>query len=119
VINASCHCGDVHLKIAAAPEEVTDCNCSICRRYSVLWAYYPVDDVRVAASSGATDLYMWNGRSIAFHRCATCGCVTHWSAVDRRRPKMGVNARLMEPEILARARVRRLDGAATGRYFDE
>ncbi len=32
---------------------------------------------------------------------------------------MGVNARLMEPEILARAKVRRLDGAETWTYFDE
>jgi hypothetical protein len=32
---------------------------------------------------------------------------------------MGVNARLFEPEVLATARVRRLDGAGTGKYLDE
>jgi len=32
---------------------------------------------------------------------------------------MGVNARLMAPEILAVARVRKLDGATTGTYLDE
>jgi hypothetical protein len=32
---------------------------------------------------------------------------------------MGVNARLMDPSVLAAARVRRLDGAVTGKYLDE
>jgi len=32
---------------------------------------------------------------------------------------MGVNARLFPPEILAAARVRRLDGAVTWKYLDE
>jgi len=31
---------------------------------------------------------------------------------------MGVNARLMDPEILAGARVRHRDGADTNRYTD-
>jgi hypothetical protein len=31
---------------------------------------------------------------------------------------MGVNARLMEPEVVARARVRHLDGANTWKYLD-
>lgn len=31
---------------------------------------------------------------------------------------MGVNARNFEPSIIANARVRRLDGAATWKYLD-
>jgi hypothetical protein len=31
---------------------------------------------------------------------------------------MGINARLMDPEVLAGARVRHLDGANTERYVD-
>jgi hypothetical protein len=38
--------------------------------------------------------------------------------VNRERNRMGVNARLMEPEILAGARVRHLDGADTDEYID-
>jgi len=116
MIESSCHCGAVRLQIEAAPDAVTDCNCSICRRYGVLWAYYPAHDVQV---SGETDTYMWDDKAIAFHRCKTCGCVTHWSANDPRANRIGVNARLMPPEILAQARVRRLDGAVTEKYLDE
>jgi len=61
---------------------------------------------------------MWDDRSITFHRCRTCGCVSHWAAVDPGRDRMGVNARLMDPEFVAQARVRNLDGAHTEQYVD-
>lgn len=118
MIEASCHCGKVRLEIAEPPQTVTDCNCSICRRYGVLWAYYSPKAVRVLPPSGATDIYMWGDRAIEFHRCKVCGCVTHWAAVDKTRDRMGVNARLMAPEVLAAARVRKLDGANTEKYLD-
>jgi hypothetical protein len=118
MIRASCHCGAFVLEIDAAPVEITDCNCSICRRYGVLWAYYRPRQVRFARA-GETDLYLWDDRAIRFHRCRACGCVTHWSAVDGSVDRMGVNARLMNPDIVRGARLRRLDGAVTGRYLDE
>jgi len=117
MIEATCHCGAVRLEIETPPQAVTDCNCSICRRYGVLWAYYAPKQVRVV--TGATDTYMWDDKSIAFHRCRHCGCVSHWSAVDQSVDRMGVNARLMPPEFLAQARVRRLDGAVSEKYLDE
>jgi hypothetical protein len=119
MIELSCHCGEVKMEILTAPKEVTDCNCSICRRYGVLWAYYTPAQVRIVAPVGATKAYLWGDRSIAFHHCQNCGCVTHWSAADRPADRMGVNARLMAPEVLAAAHVRRLDGADTWRYLDE
>jgi hypothetical protein len=119
MIEASCHCGTVKLEILSAPEKVTDCNCSICRRYGVLWAYYAPAHVRIIAGEGATTGYLWGHKSIAFHRCRNCGCVTHWAAVGRPADRMGVNARLMAPEVLAAARRRHLDGADTWKYLDE
>ena len=119
MIQASCHCGAVRVEVAHAPETVTDCNCSICRRYGTLWAYYSPKLVRIAPTEGATDIYMWDDRSLEFHRCRNCGCVTHWAAADKSSDRMGVNARLMAPEILAQARVRRFDGAKTWKYLDE
>ncbi len=117
IIDASCHCGAVHLAISARPETLTDCNCSICRRYGVLWAYYSPSQIRIIAPEGATDIYMWGERLIEFHRCKNCGCVTHWVAVDENSDRMGVNARLMDAAILRPLRVRKLDGAVTGKYL--
>ena len=111
MIEASCHCGAVRLEVAAAPEEVTSCNCSICRRSGAIMAYYTLDQVRIDADQG-TDVYIWGDRMIEHHRCRACGCYTHWSPVDKAMNRMGVNARMMAPEILAGARVRHFDGAS-------
>ena len=43
--------------IPRAPDEVKECNCSICRRTGALLAYYSPKDVRVIPPSGATDIY--------------------------------------------------------------
>ncbi|MDR3509501.1 MAG: GFA family protein [Caulobacteraceae bacterium] len=110
MIEAACHCGAVRMEIAAAPDQVTQCHCSICRKLGVLWAYYPRDQVRIIAAPDATLAYLRGERNIAFHSCKTCGCTTHWSAVDPARKRMAVNARLMEPQVLAAAAVREIQG---------
>jgi hypothetical protein len=116
VIQSSCHCGAVRLAIAHAPTELTDCNCTICRRYASLWAYFSPKEVEV---SGATDVYMHGDKSIEFHRCKTCGCVMHWAPADKTHDRMGVNCRMMDPAVLAGARVRKLDGFDTWKFLDE
>jgi hypothetical protein len=116
MIEASCHCGAVRLEVERAPAELTSCNCSICRRLGTLWAYYAPAQVRVA---GGTATYRWGDRTLDLQRCATCGCVTHWTPVDPGGDRMGVNARLMDPALVAAARIRRLDGADTWKYLDE
>ncbi len=115
MIEASCHCGAVQLRFPAMPETVTDCNCSICRRYGTLWAYMSLATVRI---SGETDRYIWGDRKIQFHRCRACGCVSHWSFIDPARDRMGLNVRLVALDVLAKARVRHLDGAVTEEYLD-
>ena len=111
MVEGSCHCGKIKLQIDTAPVEVTDCNCSICRRYGTLWAYYSPKQVRIAEAV-PTQTYLWNNHWLAFHRCPDCGCVTHWSPADPSRDRMGINARLLPPEVLAAARVRHFDGAS-------
>jgi hypothetical protein len=119
MVEASCHCGNVTMTISQEPSEITECNCSICRRYGVLWAYYLVPQVQLVIKGEACDTYSWDDRSIAFYRCAICGCVTHWSGLtEARRHQIGVNARLLPPDSLARARLRHLDGAITEQYVD-
>lgn len=110
MIEASCHCGAVRMEIETAPDTVTDCACSICRRKGALWAYYSPKQVRIIPASGATAIYMWGDRELEFHSCKVCACSTHWSAVDTSYDRMGVNARLMEPDVLAAAKVRKIGG---------
>jgi hypothetical protein len=119
MLSATCHCGAVRIEIPHAPETVTNCNCSICRRYGALWAYYPADSVRITGHPGNTAEYIWGDRMLRFVRCSHCGCVTHWEAIepapDSRR---GVNIRNFDPLALGSVRIRRLDGADTWAHLD-
>jgi hypothetical protein len=110
MIRATCHCGAVELEVDSPPEEVNDCHCSICRRYGTLWAYYPPEEVCVLPSDQSTDVYVWGHKTLETHRCQNCGCVSHWVAMDAGVDVMGVNARLMDPEVLASARVQHSEG---------
>lgn len=98
------------MEIDTPPETVTDCSCSNCRRRGALWAYYSPSQVQLIALANATSIYTWNGREIEFHTCKTCGCTTHWAPTDKSVDRMAVNARLMEPNVLAAARVRKIAG---------
>jgi hypothetical protein len=119
VITASCHCGGITLELPRKPRTVTDCNCSLCRRYSGLWAFYATKDVRIKVSGGSTSSYVWGNRSIRHVRCRRCGCVTHWEPLKRLpRAKMGVNVRNLDPALVRAARVRRFDGLSTWKYLD-
>ena len=55
---ATCQCGAVVIEVARKPREITACNCTICRHYGVLWAYYTHKSARVVrgkrGSSAAT-----------------------------------------------------------------
>ncbi len=117
-VTATCHCGAIRIE-AAAPEKLTDCNCSLCRRIGGLWAYYVPSDVIVSHGEGALDGYIQGDRSLTTWRCHVCGCVTHWTAIDPTYQRMAVNARLMPPDIVAAARIRRFDGADTWTFLDE
>ena len=114
----TCHCGAVSIEVSTPPEHLTSCNCSICRRLGTLWAYYAPANVTIL---GDTTTYRWGDKTIDFHRCTTCGCTTHWSPIaGRDMDRMGINGRLLAPEVLAAARVRRLDGASDDwKYLDE
>jgi hypothetical protein len=114
----TCHCGAVHITVDVAPETVTSCNCSICRRTGALLAYYSPRQVRFTPSPPPTDTYMCGDNSMVFHRCKTCGCHTHWLSVDPAYDRMGVNMRLADPEVLAKVRIRPFDGADTWKFLD-
>ena len=94
---AVCHCGSVAMQLSEKPLEIFECSCSICRSLGVLWAYYHCDDVKFEKGAGSTNIYVWNKKILEFHSCSSCGCTTHWVAIDRTfREKMGVNARLID-----------------------
>lgn len=113
MLQGSCHCGAVKWTFDVMPAGATACNCTVCRRYGVLWIYdYEGEKVHV---SGTTSSYV-RGKSIEFHFCPSCGCVSHWRAQrtdeDGRR-RLAVNVRLSEPETVANIPIDHFDGLDT------
>jgi hypothetical protein len=117
-MRGSCHCGAVRFEVPAAPSWLGECNCSFCSKRDMLWAYYPAADLDPLSTEGQAT-YRWNSAIVAHHHCQTCGCAT-WSesptwteaGPDFSKPRVGVNARLLEGFDLAAAPRRAIDGAS-------
>jgi hypothetical protein len=115
MLEGACHCGAVRWTFEGDPGSATACNCTVCRRYGVLWIY-DYEGERVAVT-GQTTAYTRSVASsppeIAFNFCATCGCVVSWRAlaVDAEgRRRLAVNVRLAEPGAVAHLPIDHFDG---------
>ncbi len=117
MIKGSCDCGSVQWELENKPDTATTCNCTICRRYGVLWAYdYENQGVKV---SGQTQSYD-RGTGREFHFCPICGCVAFWRAQHKDKLEhrcIAVNLRLAEPDDVAEIIVKRIDGLDTFKYL--
>ena len=113
MIKGECDCGAVKWQFQGVPDGATACNCTICRRYGVLWAYdFEGEGIRV---SGPTQAYI-RGEAIEFHFCPTCGCVAYWrsrEAGENGRRRIAVNLRLSEPDSVANIPIDHFDGLVT------
>lgn len=118
-VSATCHCGAVRICVRQMSRTLTSCNCSICRRYGALWAYYAKSSVAIEAPRGGLSSYSWNQKIRAYYRCKKCGCVTHYRyRAKRRDTTIAVNAANFDPAILAGSRIRHFDGARSWKFLD-
>lgn len=106
-----CHCGRVRFEVDAPAElELSECNCSICRRTGYLHLIVPRSQFRVLAGREDLTSYRFNTRTAQHLFCATCGIKAFY--VPRSHPDgISVNARCLEPETAASQRVTSFDGA--------
>jgi hypothetical protein len=114
MLTGSCHCGAVRWTFEGDPGSATACNCTVCRRYGVLWIYdFEGEGIKI---SGETRFYM-RGQDVEFHFCGVCGCVTWWRAhkapPEGRGRRMAVNVRLAEPDAVAHIPIDHFDGLHT------
>jgi len=112
MITAQCHCGNIELSAKYIPDSFTECNCSICQRYSARWLYYKSDEVKIKTHKQTTQAYLWGDKSIAFHHCPCCGCVTHYSSVaETDFDRIAINANMLEANVIKNLKTRRFNGA--------
>ena len=55
MLTGSCHCGALKWTLEGDPGSITACNCTLCRRYGVLWAY-DYENERIKISGPELDL---------------------------------------------------------------
>lgn len=119
MIKASCHCGAVQIEVDVLPATLTQCTCSICRRYGALWAHGTRQSTRVISGRDQETAYLWGDQLIEFYHCNQCGCLTRYESVEKLdSSRISVNARMMSPDDIAGLRVRIFDGAETWEFLD-
>lgn len=108
-----CHCGEVGIALPRRPEEITRCNCSLCRKTGFLGIYYRPEEVAV---TGAVDPYVRSDLDeacLTTWHCRRCGCITHWTGLGAYAAgRMGVNARLLDEAWVEDIPVKDVDGAS-------
>jgi hypothetical protein len=116
-IQGSCHCGATRFEIDQAPAGLTCCTCSLCSKRGALWAYYTPQQFRLLTPPEQVATYLWQTKTVKHHFCATCGCGTYsespdWSSgqADFSKPKIGINARLLDDFDLEAVPVAVVDG---------
>ncbi len=115
---ASCHCGAVQIKVLQKLDSLTECNCSICRRYGALWAYCTSKTVEVLCPVNTLTRYTWGKKTLAFYHCLVCGCLTHYENNDQAGVyRVAVNARILKPTDIEGITIRLFDGAGSEQYI--
>lgn len=119
MFEGSCHCGAVRFSVSEAPQWLTRCNCSYCRRAGASWGHFTNDKVRLSYDPAQVVHYAWGDKTLAFVSCKVCGCTTHWEAIDARPgSRMAVNFNMCEPKAIEGLRVRHFDGAQSWEFLD-
>jgi hypothetical protein len=119
VHRGGCHCGRVRFEVEAPAElEVSECNCSICRKTGYLHLLVAKSQFRL--TSGRDDLvsYRFN-TGVAEHLfCRVCGIKSFY--VPRSHPDgFSINARCLDPGTVRAMRVQRFDGANWEQHIGE
>lgn len=115
-IQGTCLCKAVQLGATRVPRQVTQCNCTVCRCYGTLWAYYRRSAVSITAPRGGLEDYSVRARGLRFAHCKSCGCVISWDGPGKgREQRMAINTRLLDHALMADVPIKVLDGDMTWR----
>lgn len=114
-----CHCGNIRFTVSETPQQLVDCNCSLCRRIGGLWGHVDMNNVTIDMATDASIAYIQGDKTLATHSCKNCGCTTHWLGLNpEESSRMAVNFRMCDPKVIQSFRIRKLDGADTWEFLD-
>jgi len=108
-MQGGCHCGKVRFRVTAEFDQVTYCNCSICRKKGFLHLIVPPEQFELLSGKDDLATYQFNTRVAKHTFCKTCGI--HPFYVPRSDPdKIDVNARCIDDLDLDALKLNTFDG---------
>jgi hypothetical protein len=114
MLTGVCHCGTIGWTFEGMPESATACNCTLCRRYGVLWIYdFEGERIKLSGPSAVYTRKDAKKPALEIHFCKSCGCVTSWRGLQvdsEGRRRIAVNLRLSEPGPVAHLPIDHFDG---------
>lgn len=107
----SCHCGKIRYTVEGEIGEVTECNCSICRRRGHLLWFVPYDKLHLETPDSELSTYTFNTHRIKHRFCPSCGSATFGEGADTKGNVMAaINVRCLEDVDLSTLKIRQFDG---------
>ena len=107
--SGGCHCGRVRFEVQGTPDEVSECNCSVCTRKAYLHWIVPRAAFQLVAGENDLATYRFNTGVAQHHFCRHCGVASFY--VPRSNPdSIDVNARCLDGVDVAALPRRSFDG---------
>src|SRR5262245_37880030 len=104
-----CHCGRVRFEVDGAPQEIVECNCSICSRKGYLHWIVPRAAFRLVSGAEELSTYRFGTGTAQHHFCRHCGVASFY--VPRSHPDgIDVNVRCLDEVDPSTLRVLKFDG---------
>lgn len=104
-----CHCGAVTVAMIERPTQILQCNCTLCTRTGWMGVYGHPGNFHIIGAENCT-AYVQGDRTITVWHCRTCGIATHWTPLTAPQNRMGVNIRLVDPELWSDIPIQQTDG---------
>ena len=117
MLETSCLCGQVHVRVETRPDYINACNCTLCGKAGAQWAYFKPSAVSVEGTTTGYSRDDKSDPSAEIRFCPTCGSTTHFVLTPSAVAKfgdalMGVNMRLADEDALVGVELRYPDGRA-------
>ena len=105
-----CHCGKVQFEVSAPADiEITQCNCSICRKSGYLHLIVPKADFKLISGEDDLETYTFNTGAARHYFCRHCGIKSFYQ--PRSHPGgISVNVNCLEPGTIESRHVTPFDG---------
>lgn len=117
MLTGSCHCGACGWTLTGDAGAATACNCTLCRRYGVIWAYdYEHERIEISGPSASYIRADDPSPSLEIRFCPRCAGVICWRGLqtdEAGRRRIAVNLRLAAPETVADLAIDHFDGLDT------